>query len=931
MPEFSLPKTYDFKAVEQRIYEWWDRMGYFKPSNDPKKPGFDSSKKPYVISIPPPNVTGELHLGHSMFVSMEDLMIRYHRMKGISTLWVPGSDHAGIATQLQVEKSLAKEGLTREQIGREEFLRRTWLWKDKFGGIITGQIRRLGASCDWERERFTLDEGLSRAVREAFVRLYEKGLIYRGPRLINWSPGLKTAVSDLEVEYSEEPGTLYFFKYILEDNEKEYLPVATTRPETILGDTAVAVHPQDSRYQRFIGRNVIVPILGRAIPVIADEYVDREFGGGALKVTPGHDPNDYAIAERHGLPIISVLDEAGRINENGGPYRGQDRFEGRKNLWDDMRSAGLVIKEQPYTLNVPRTQRGGEIVEPMISTQWFVHIQPLADAALQAVRDGRIRIVPERFTKVYYNWLENIQDWCISRQLWWGHRIPVWYCADCGEMTVTRIDPESCAHCLSPRIEQDPDVLDTWFSSGLWPFSTLGWPDETPDYKYFYPTTMMETGYDILFFWVARMIMMGLEFTGEIPFSTVYLHGLIRDEVGRKMSKTYGNVIDPLTVMDELGTDALRFTLLVGSTPGNDMNLSIKRVEANRNFANKIWNVGRFVISSIQEFESDNRWNAEREKSSSPIPYPSHTWTVADRWIYARLAALISDVERLFQNYQYGEAGRQIYEFFWNEFADWYIEIAKLQLASKAGDGSDAVDREGAHVSPAANDTKSITAHMLVYVLDTCLRLLHPFTPFVTEELWGHLKRALCQTSLSYQMSSEALIVARWPEPPTREPGEKEAVEQFSLIQDVVRAIRNLRAEKSVKPGKRIPALINAGDRAQVLRAQAEAIASLAQLDEQALNIQESIASREEGTIALVVSGIEVYLPLAGLVNLDEERSRLEKELADMERQRKRVQELLSSPFAQKAPPDIVQKERDKLAVLDETVQKLREQLKSIS
>ena len=620
MAENSLPKTYDFSDTEERIYEWWEKNGFFKPANDPNQDHFDATKKPFVISIPPPNVTGELHLGHAMFLSMEDLMIRYHRMKGIPTLWVPGSDHAGIATQLQVEKSLAKEGITRAELGREEFVRRTWQWKEKYGGKITRQIRRLGSSCDWDRERFTLDQGLSNAVREAFVRLYDKGLIYRGPRLINWSPGLRTAVSDLEVEYSEEPGTLYYFKYMLASQEGEaeqgFIPVATTRPETILGDTALAVHPDDPRYQKYIGRKVIVPVLGREIPVIADDYVDREFGTGALKVTPGHDPNDYEIGLRHGLEIISVLDEAATVNTNGGPYQGQDRFEARKNLWEDMRARDLVIREEPYLLTVPRSQRGGEIVEPMVSTQWFVQIKPLADAALNAVQDGRIRIIPERFTKVYFNWLENIQDWCISRQLWWGHRIPVWYCRDCGKMTVARQDPSACAHCGSPNIDQDPDVLDTWFSSGLWPFSTLGWPEETADLKYFYPTSVLETGYDILFFWVARMIMMGLEFTGEVPFHTVYLHGLIRDEHGRKMSKSYGNVIDPLVVMDELGTDALRFTLLVGSTPGNDLNLSIKKVEANRNFANKIWNAGRFVTGAIQ--------NAPGAPQADPH------WTLAD-------------------------------------------------------------------------------------------------------------------------------------------------------------------------------------------------------------------------------------------------------------------------------------------------------------
>ncbi|MFN2195216.1 MAG: valine--tRNA ligase, partial [Anaerolineales bacterium] len=600
MTLINLPKAYDFKETEARIYDWWQQNGYFKPHNDPNLQDFDPDIKPFVISIPPPNVTGELHLGHAMFVSMEDLMIRYHRMRGFSTLWVPGTDHAGIATQLQIEKMLRAEGTSREAIGREAFLKRTWEWKERYGGIITRQIRRLGASCDWDRERFTLDEGLSQAVREAFVRYYEQGLIYRGPRLINWSPGLRTAVSDLEVEYSEEPGFLYYFKYMLEDSD-EFIPVATTRPETILGDTAVAVHPEDPRYQRFVGHSVVVPILGRKIPVIADEYVDREFGTGALKITPGHDPNDYAIGERHNLEIISVLDEAAHINQNGGPYAGLDRFDCRRALWADMAAAGLTIKEDPYTISVPRSQRGGEIIEPMISTQWFVRMESLAAAALQAVRAGRITIIPDRFTKVYYNWLENIQDWCISRQLWWGHRIPVWYCDDCGEVTVARIDPSECAHCHSTQIHQDPDVLDTWFSSALWPFSTLGWPQVTPDLQYFYPTSIMETGYDILFFWVARMIMAGLEFTGEIPFHTVYLHGLIRDEIGRKMSKTYGNVIDPLIVMDDLGTDALRFTLLVGSTPGNDMNLSIKKVEANRNFANKVWNAGRFVISAINQ------------------------------------------------------------------------------------------------------------------------------------------------------------------------------------------------------------------------------------------------------------------------------------------------------------------------------------------
>ena len=893
----ELPKAYDFKAAEERIYRWWEERGYFAPFNDPRKPGFDPGKEPFVISIPPANVTGELHLGHALFVSMEDLMIRYYRMKGYSAMWLPGTDHAGIATQLQVEKALAREGTSRAALGREAFVQRVWEWKHKYGSIITSQIRRLGASCDWQRERFTLDEGLSRAVREAFVRLYEKGLIYRGRRMVNWSPGLGTAVSDLEVEYSSEPGYLYYFKYVLADDPAEYIPVATTRPETILGDTAVAVHPEDDRYRKYVGRAVLVPILNREVPVIADEYVDREFGTGALKITPAHDPNDYLIGQRFNLPMINILTPQAKINENGGPYAGQDRFECRKKLWADMHAAGLVIKEEPYQLNVPRSQRGGEIVEPMVSTQWFISIKPLAEAALEAVRDGRIRIVPERFTKVYYNWLENIEDWCISRQLWWGHRIPVWYCEDCGRETVSRIDPAACTHCGSAAIRQDEDVLDTWFSSGLWPFSTLGWPDETPDYKYFFPTSIMETGYDILFFWVARMIMFSLEFTGKVPFHTVYLHGIIRDEHGQKMSKTKGNSIDPLGVMDELGTDALRFTLLVGSTPGNDTNLSIRKVEANRNFANKIWNAGRFVIGALNQ--------APEEPTGDP------DWTLADSWIWARLQALVRDVDRLFSTYQYGEAGRQIYEFFWSEFADWYLEIAKLQLA------------EG-------GNRAYHTAHTLARILDTSLRLLHPFTPYVTEELWGHLKRACQGKPGGYSPAGgweEALIIARYPEPRPEEGWEQDRVADFQLVQETIRAIRNARMEKKVTPGLRIPATIAAGARLPVFQSQKQVLAALAYLDPEQLLLADSLAEKPQGQLALVIGGVEVFLPLADLVDMDAERERLQKELAEVESQITRLEELLASPFAERAPAAVVDKERQKLAVYHETAARLREQL----
>jgi len=901
MSQDELSKTYNFKNTEHRIYEMWEENGYFKPTNDPNQPDHDPDVKPYVISIPPPNVTGKLHLGHAMFVSMEDLMIRYHRMQGIPTLWVPGSDHAGIATQLQVERALRSEGTSREEIGREEFLKRTWAWKKEYGGHITRQIRRLGASCDWSRERFTLDEGLSKAVREAFLRLYEKGLIYRGPRLINWSPGLKTAVSDLEVEYHEENGKLYYFKYMIDGGSSDdYIPVATTRPETILGDTAVAVHPDDARYQNFIGKLTLVPILERKIPVIADPYVDLEFGTGALKITPGHDPNDFEIGERHGLDIISILDEAAIVNKHGGPYHGQDRFTCRENLWNDMKNRGLVIKEENYVHQVPRSQRGGEIIEPMVSTQWFVKMEALAHAGIEAVQDGRIKIIPDHFIKVYYNWLENIQDWCISRQLWWGHRIPVWYCEDCEGITAAREDPKSCAKCRSKNIKQDPDVLDTWFSSGLWPFSTLGWPDETPDFKYFYPTTMMETGYDILFFWVARMIMDGLEFTGQVPFSQVYLHGLIRDEFGKKMSKSYGNVIDPLEVMDELGTDALRFTLLVGSTPGNDMNLSLKKVEANRNFANKLWNASRLVLASIPK--------APKTPANEP------DWTLADGYIWARTEALLRDAKRLFDSHQYGEAGRQIYDFFWSEYADWYLEIAKLQI------------QEG-------GDRAFYTVDLMVRVLDYILRLLHPFTPFITEELFSHLKKTVIEHSDKLLPEDgkwpEALIIAPWPVAGDLVGWEEFSLRNFALLQEIVRAIRNLRAEKNVKPGQRIPAILVAGDFAEILKSEAKSIAALAKLNEAEFIIYKVLEEKPTDHIALVVGSVEVYLPLAGLINPAEEQARLTRELVEAEKQIARLEKLLTSPFAEKAPEQVVQTERDRLDDFKETAEKLKNQLKA--
>jgi len=888
MPDFSLPKTYDFHSVEQRLYAWWEARGYFRPR--PAK-----GRKPFVISMPPPNVTGELHLGHALVVSVEDLMIRAQRMKGVPALWVPGTDHAGIATQLQVEKHLLKtEEVAREEMGREEFVRRTWEWKAKYGGIITQQLRRLGASCDWERERFTLDEGLSRAVRTAFVQLYAKGLIYRGSYLINWSPGLRTAVSDLEVEYAEEQGTLYYFRYPIAGSD-EFIPVATTRPETILGDTAVAVHPDDARYRHLIGKTCLVPILKRTIPVIHDTYVDQEFGTGALKITPGHDPADYEIGQRHGLAIINLLNPDATMNENAGPYAGLDRFEARKRVWADMQAAGLTIKAEAYTMQVPRSQRGGEIVEPMVSTQWFVKMKPLAEPALESVRRGDIRIVPERFTKVYYNWLENIRDWCISRQLWWGHRIPAWYCDACGEMTVALDDPSACAHCGSGRLEQDRDVLDTWFSAGLWPFSTLGWPEDTDDLRTYYPTSVMETGYDILFFWVARMIMCGLEFTGQAPFHTVYLHGLVRDEHGRKMSKTAGNFVDPLRIIDEYGTDALRFALLTGSTPGNDINVSLQRVEAGRNFANKLWNATRLVLSALER--------APARPAELPAP------TLADQWILSRLEHVRREVNRLFDAYQYAEAGRQIHEFLWGEYADWYLEASKLQMDEGGG-------------------RAWLTGRTLVAVLDACLRMLHPYMPFVTEELWQHLKGAASASAGGFiepDAWGEALITAAWPQ--AEAPMDEEAVARFEIVRQIVTAIRNARSEKNVPASSRMAADFGAGEHVPLLESQRALIASLARLAPESMTVAVSVASRTPDAIPLVVGTIEVYLRLAGAVDTQAEFQRLHAELQEAEAQIARLQTLLAGPFATRAPAPVVEKERAKLAELEQARQRIAQQI----
>ncbi|HHX65937.1 MAG TPA: valine--tRNA ligase [Chloroflexi bacterium] len=885
LPE-EMARAYNPQEIEQPLYDWWEAQGYFKPRIDPEQ-------KPFVISMPPPNVTGALHLGHAIVSSIEDAMIRHQRMTGRPTLWVPGTDHAGIATQNVVERELAEEGISRHDLGREAFLERVWEWKEIYHQRITEQHRRLGVSCDWERERFTMDEGLSRAVREAFVRLYEEDLIYRGAYLVNWCPRCGTAISDLEVDHEERDSHLWYVRYWTEDRSAS-ITVATTRPETILGDTAVAVHPDDERYRDMIGKSVRLPVLGRLIPIVADDAVDPAFGTGAVKVTPAHDLTDHAIGRRHNLPAINVMNDDMTMNAEAGPYQGQDRFECRKNLVADIEAMGDLVKVEDYRHAVGQCQRCATIVEPRISTQWFLRMKPLAEPAIAAVREGRIRIIPERFTKIYYEWMENIHDWCISRQLWWGHRIPVWYCDDCGEETCARTDPDACSHCGSKNIRQDEDVLDTWFSSGLWPFSTLGWPDETEDLAYFYPTTVLETAYDIIFFWVARMIMFGLHFTGQEPFSVVYLHGLVRNEEGKKISKSMSDAwrYDPLFMIDEYGQDPLRFTLLTGSTPGNDMRLSPSRVEANRNFANKIWQASRFVLGNL----------GERAAGFVPdgIIDPATLDDIADRWIVSRYHRLVAETNRLLDGYMFGEAGRQIYDFIWGEYCDWYIEMTKVRFQGDDQAAADAARR------------------VLVYVLDGCLKLLHPYMPFVSEAIWQYLPH-----------QGEALIVAPWP---TAGDMNESSIAAMDDLMELIRAIRNVRTEYNVEPGRRIAASISAGARTAFLREQSGVLQFLARIDGERLTIAETLDERPQQALTLVIGGIECYLPLAALVDLDRERARLSDELATMDREIARTEKLLSNPgFTGKAPAAVVQKERDKLAEYKDRRARLQERLESLS
>ena len=882
----SLPKAYEPQAVEGKWYRYWEDEGYFKPRPD-------ATGTPFVISMPPPNVTGALHLGHAITATIEDILIRYHRMQGDDTLWVPGEDHAGIATQTVVERLLTQEGTDRHQIGREAFLERVWQWVNQYKSRIQDQHRRLGASCDWSRERFTLDEGLSRAVREVFVRLYEEGLIYRGERIINWCPRCMSALSDLEVNHVDTPGKLTYVRYPLkplsEGEATQYISVATTRPETILGDTAVAVNAKDPRYKDLVGRVVILPVIGREIPIITDEAVDPTFGTGAVKVTPAHDPTDFEIGLRHDLPRVQVIGFDAKMTDEAGPYAGQDRYEARDNLVADLEKLGLVIKIEDYMVPLGYCQRCDSVVEPLISKQWFVKMAPLATPAIGAVKYGLLKIVPERFNKVYLDWLENIHDWCISRQLWWGHRIPVWYCDNCGQMTVSLEDISICPHCDSTAIHQDEDVLDTWFSSWLWPFSTLGWPDATADLLRYYPTSVMETGYDIIFFWVARMVMAGIHFLGVIPFHTIYLHGLVRDARGEKMSKSKNNVVDPLEVMDKYGTDALRFTLATSSAPGNDMKLVEERIVGNRNFANKIWNASRFVLMTTAEIPG-----------GVPSIEQAQPQTLADRWILSRLARLTNSVTRLLEDFQLGEAGRQVNEFFWSDYCDWYVEIAKVQMQ-----GDDAA--------------RQATAGILRAVLDQSLRLLHPFMPFVTEEVWQYLYRT-SEPDLQHWPTA-ALIIAPWPQANVQAVDD-EAEEQFGLVQEIITRIRDARNQVNVETGRRVPVIMAAGNQTAMLEQQAPLIESLARTEKPQLH--EHLAQKPAQSMSQLAGSVEIYLPLAGMLDIVKELERLDKEIVQTRQEIARLQGKLSNEaFVTKAKPEVVEKEREKLAAQEERVTKL--------
>ena len=863
MSKETLATVYDPSQVEKKWYQFWLDRGYFHAEVNP-------DRDPFTIVIPPPNITSALHIGHGMEAAMIDALIRTRRMQGYETLWMPGTDHASIATQVKIEEFLAAEGLTKEDLGREKFLERAWAWKEEYGGRIIEQLKQIGCSCDWDRLRFTMDEGCSRAVREAFVRLYEKGLIYRGSYITNWCPSCQTVISDDEVEHEDTAGQLWHLRYPLQDGSG-FIQVATTRPETMLGDTAVAVHPEDERYGHLVGQSVVLPLVGRVIPIIADSFVDPAFGTGAVKVTPAHDPNDFQMGLRHHLEEVVVIGKDGRMTDAAGDYAGLDRYEARQAVVRDLDSGGYLVRVEQHQHAVGHCYRCHNIIEPLVSLQWFVKMEPLARPAIEVVRQGETRLVPERFSKVYYHWMENLHDWCISRQLWWGHRIPVWYCQDCDEVLVAVDTPAACNKCGSTRLEQDDDVLDTWFSSALWPYSTLGWPEQTAELEYFFPTDVLITGYDILFFWVAKMIFTSLEFMGEVPFRDVLLHGLVRDAQGRKMSKSLGNGIDPIDVIAEYGADVLRWSLITGTTMGNDTRYYQEKIEAARNFCNKLWNASRYVLMNLGDF------------SYAEIDI-EHNLELADRWILSRVNRVAKEATGLLNNYNFGEAMRTLHDFVWNEYCDWYIEISKERLY-----GDDAA---------AQRTAKSVLAH----VLEKSLRLLHPFMPFITEEIWQHLPHM-----------GESIMIAPWPEGEERFIDES-AERAMALVMEGIKAVRNIRAELSVAPSRRIPCVALAADEARqhLLEAASPYFRKLAGLSE--LSIGLFGAPKPEKAMSAVVSGAELYLPLAGLIDLEQEIQRLQKELEHLEAEVRRGEKKLSNPgFVNKAPADVVEKERAKL------------------
>lgn len=875
--EHNIPKVYDPASVEKKWYEFWEKNRYFHAEPEP-------GKKPFSIVIPPPNITGKLHMGHALDNTLQDILIRWHRMMGDNTLWMPGYDHAGLATQIKVEEVLKKEeGKTRFDLGREEFVKRVWAWKEEYGDRIINQLKCLGISCDWERKRFTMDEGCSRAVRETFVSLFEKGLIYKGTRITNWCVNCHTALSDIEVEHEDTPGHLWYVRYPVVGEEDTYLTIATTRPETIPGDTAVAVNPEDERYAKLIGKTLRLPILNREIPVIADSYVDTKFGTGAVKITPSHDPNDYEMGLRHNLPEIVVIGKDGIMTEEAGPFAGLERYECRKQIVARLKEEGYLVKIEEHSHAVGHCQRCHNIVEPLVSTQWFVKMQPLVKAAVDCVNDGRTQFVPERFTKNYTGWMENIHDWCISRQIWWGHRIPVWYCDDCGEMSASRTDLEKCPKCGSTHIHQDEDALDTWFSSALWPFSTMGWPDNTELLKQFYPTSVLVTGYDIIFFWVARMLIMGMEFMKEIPFEKVFIHGLVRDSQGRKMSKSLGNGIDPLEVIEKYGADTLRFMLITGNTPGNDMRFYWERVEGTRNFANKIWNASRFALMNMEGYDKD----------AELAPY-----TLADKWILSRLQDTVKDVTGLLERFELGEAGRAIYDFIWSEVCDWYIEIAKPRLYNKE-----------------AAAERATAQHVLATVLVSAMKLLHPYMPFITEEIYQCLPH-----------EAESIMISKWPVA-DESLVDSEAERGMNAIMDSIKAIRNMRAEVNANPGKKIPAIMLVSeDLREVVAHNDSYIKLLGGIDN--LELRPLNGEKPENAMAAVVTGIEVYLPLAGLIDVEKETQRLSKELAAMEKDLQRAGgKLNNAGFLAKAPEDVIAKERAKYEELSGKIEAVKKRM----